>query len=279
MTVKFSTWIDSLVPVATTLSATDKIAVVTDAPDSRAITRDNLARSVYETVMTTDGDLITRSGGEPTRVTRSGLANDAAFTDKYTQLTTLTTDGDLYTRAGGVVTRITRASLADDTAFTSKYLTSAATVLGDLTDVDLAGLSDGDYIRYDSATGDWLPEAPLVTAAQFTTLETAVGLLTNLSLNNKTANYTLVLGDATKTIEMNVASANTLTIPTNASVAFPVGTQIIVIQTGAGQTTLVAGAGVTVNSKDGFLKLRGQWAGVTLIKRATDTWVAVGDLA
>lgn len=129
MTVKFSTWIDSLVPVATTLAATDKIAIVTDAPDSRAITRDNLARSVYATVMTTDGDLITRSGGEPTRITRSGLAasiaptlaDDAAFTNKYTQLTTLTTDGDLYTRAGGVVTRITRASLADDTAFTSKY--------------------------------------------------------------------------------------------------------------------------------------------------------------
>jgi hypothetical protein len=112
-----------------------------------------------------------------------------------------------------------------------------------------------------------------------TNLETAVGLLTNVSLNNKTANYTLVLGDATKAIEMNVASANTLTIPTNASAAFPVGTQIIVIQTGAGETTLTPAGGVTVNSKADKLKLGGQWAGVTLIKRATDTWVAVGDLA
>jgi hypothetical protein len=112
-----------------------------------------------------------------------------------------------------------------------------------------------------------------------TDLETAVGLLTNVSLNNKTANYTLVLSDATKAIEMNVASANTLTIPANASVAFPVGTQIIVIQTGAGATTLTPAGGVTVNSKDGNLELGGQWAGVTLIKRATNTWVAVGDLA
>jgi hypothetical protein len=199
MTVKFSTWIDSLVPVATTLAATDKIAIVTDAPDSRAITRDNLARAVYATVMTTDGDLITRSGGEPSRVTRSGLANDAAFTnkytqlttlttdgdlytraggvvtritrasladdtaftDKYTQLTTLTTDGDLYTRAGGVVTRITRASLADDTAFTSKYLTSAATVLSDLTDVDTVGAVEGSILVYDATGTEWVVGAPV----------------------------------------------------------------------------------------------------------------------
>jgi len=109
-------------------------------------------------------------------------------------------------------------------------------------------------------------------------LQTAVGLLTNVSLQNKTANYTLVLGDATKTIEMNVASANTLTIPTNASVAFPVGTQIIVLQTNTGQTTIAPAGGVTLNSKDAKNKLTGRWAGATLIKRATNTWVLVGDL-
>jgi hypothetical protein len=116
------------------------------------------------------------------------------------------------------------------------------------------------------------------TELDVTALTTAVGLLTNVSLNSKTANYTLVLGDATKTIEMNVGTANTLTIPTNASVAFPVGTQIIVLQTNTGQTTLTPAAGVTLNSKDAKRKLSGQWAGATLIKRATNTWVAVGDL-
>jgi hypothetical protein len=116
------------------------------------------------------------------------------------------------------------------------------------------------------------------TELDVTALTTAVGLLTTVSLNSKTANYTLVLGDATKTIEMNVGSANTLTIPTNASVAFPVGTQIIVLQTNTGQTTLTPAGGVTLNSKDAKTKLSGQWAGATLIKRATNTWVAVGDL-
>jgi hypothetical protein len=91
--------------------------------------------------------------------------------------------------------------------------------------------------------------------------------------------YTLALTDGGKLVEMNNASANTLTVPPNSSVAFPVGSQILVLQTGAGQTTVAAGAGVTVNSKDGNLKLSAQWCGVTLIKRATDVWVAIGDLS
>jgi len=99
----------------------------------------------------------------------------------------------------------------------------------------------------------------------------------NVSTNARTASYTLVLADAQKVIEMGVATANTLTVPTNDNVAFPVGTSILVVQTGAGQTTIAGAAGVTVNSFIG-LKIIGQWAGCTLIKRATNTWVAVGGL-
>jgi hypothetical protein len=98
-----------------------------------------------------------------------------------------------------------------------------------------------------------------------------------VTTNEETASYTLVLGDAQGVVEMNVASANTLTIPPNSSVAYPVGTSILVVQTGAGQTTITAGAGVTINSYLG-LKIIGQWAGCTLVKRATNTWVAVGGL-
>ena len=91
--------------------------------------------------------------------------------------------------------------------------------------------------------------------------------------------YTLALTDDGKVVEMNNASANTLTVPPNSSVAFPVGSQILVLQTGAGQTTVAAGAGVTINSKDGNLKLSARWCAATLIKRATDVWVAIGDLS
>lgn len=93
-----------------------------------------------------------------------------------------------------------------------------------------------------------------------------------------TTAYTLVIGDAGKLVTMSNASANTLTVPPNSSVAFPTGTRIDVLQKGAGQTTIAAGSGVTINSKGAALKLSAQYAGATLIKYGSDTWFAVGDL-
>jgi hypothetical protein len=90
--------------------------------------------------------------------------------------------------------------------------------------------------------------------------------------------YTLVLADEQKLVECANAAAIALTVPPNSSVAFPVGTQVHVAQTGAGQITVTPGAGVTINATPG-LKTRAQWSTVTLIKRATDTWLAIGDLA
>lgn len=94
----------------------------------------------------------------------------------------------------------------------------------------------------------------------------------------KTASYTLVLTDAGGLIEMGSASAQTLTVPTEASVAFPVGTKIDVLQTGAGQVTIAGASGVTVNATPG-LKISAQWGAVSLVKRAANTWVAVGNLS
>ena len=98
------------------------------------------------------------------------------------------------------------------------------------------------------------------------------------TINTQTGSYTLVLGDANKTIEMNVASTNYLTIPANASVALPISTVINVTQYGAGQTTIVPDTGVTINSRNG-LKLAGQHALATLYKRGTNEWQLGGDTA
>ena len=94
----------------------------------------------------------------------------------------------------------------------------------------------------------------------------------------QTASYTLVLSDAGKMVTMTNASANNLTVPPNSSVAFPVNTRIDLIQYGAGQTTVVAGSGVTIFSSGSKLKLTGQYSGASLWKKATDTWVLVGDV-
>ena len=116
---------------------------------------------------------------------------------------------------------------------------------------------------------------PVSTATQ-TALDTKTNKL--ITTNRQTASYTLVLGDADKLVEMNVATANDLTIPLNSSVAFATGTQILLAQYGAGQTTIVATGGVTVRSNGGKLKLNVQYSGATLIKIGTDEWYLFGDI-
>jgi len=103
-------------------------------------------------------------------------------------------------------------------------------------------------------------------------------------LNAQTATYTVVLGDAYKLVTMSNAAANDFQIPTNANVAFPVGTVINVIQIGAGQTTIKAvTSGTTTISSTGATattpKLRAQYSAASCIKVATDTWYVVGDIA
>jgi hypothetical protein len=99
-----------------------------------------------------------------------------------------------------------------------------------------------------------------------------------ITANRQTSSYTLVLGDAVKIVELNSASANNLTVPPNSTVAFPVGTQILIAQYGAGQTTIVAGGGVTLRSDSGKLKIAAQYGGATIVKIATDEWYVFGNL-
>jgi hypothetical protein len=79
-------------------------------------------------------------------------------------------------------------------------------------------------------------------------------------------------------IEISKSSAVTLTVPADATIDYPVGTSINILQTGAGQVTVAPVSGtVTVNATPG-LKLRAQWSSATLVKRAANTWVLLGDL-
>ena len=89
--------------------------------------------------------------------------------------------------------------------------------------------------------------------------------------------YTTVLADGGKLVTLSNSSAINLTIPPNSSVAYPVGTKLDFAQLGAGQVTVVAGSGVTVNSSLS-LKLRTQFSPASCIKVATDTWLLIGDL-
>ncbi|HWV81238.1 MAG TPA: DUF2793 domain-containing protein [Hyphomicrobiaceae bacterium] len=91
------------------------------------------------------------------------------------------------------------------------------------------------------------------------------------------ASYTLVLADKGRIVSMNNAGANTLTIPANSSVAFPLGTIINVLQIGAGATTIAGASGVTVNGvSTGAGEIESRWQGVALTKIGTDSWAVSG---
>lgn len=107
-----------------------------------------------------------------------------------------------------------------------------------------------------------------------------------LAFNAQTGTtYTFVLADAdNKLVTASNASAQTYSIPTNATTAFPIGTQLNLIQIGAGQvtvsaatpaTTTIVSTGATAASP----KCRAQYSAITLVKRDTDSWYAIGDIA
>ena len=104
------------------------------------------------------------------------------------------------------------------------------------------------------------------------------GNYAKLTFSTQTADYTLVLADSVKEVIMNVSSANVLTVPTNASVAIPIGSVIPVFQYGTGQTTINASVGVTIRSAGARYKLYEQYSSATLTKIATNEWLLVGDL-
>jgi hypothetical protein len=109
---------------------------------------------------------------------------------------------------------------------------------------------------------------------------------TTLAISAQTGTtYTFALADQPNIlVTASNASAQTYSIPTNASVAFPIGAQINIIQIGAGQVTINAvTSGTTTVLSTGATaaapKLRAQYSAATCIKVATDTWYVIGDIA
>ena len=125
------------------------------------------------------------------------------------------------------------------------------------------------------ATRQSFTASQVLTAAEQNALATAM-----IAINAQTGTtYTTVLADDGKLITCSNASAIALTIPPNSSVAYGIGTQINIAQLGAGQVTITAGAGVTLNSAGAKLKLSAQYAVATCVKTDTNTWFVVGSLS
>ena len=121
-----------------------------------------------------------------------------------------------------------------------------------------------------------LPAASSVTlggTALSTTLATKAD--NNSAINVMSGSHTIVTADVNNIREMS--GGGTLSIPADNSF-WPVGAVVDVIQTGSSQVTISGGSGVTVNATPGF-KLRAQWSSATILKRAANTFVVMGDLS
>ncbi|ACC72556.1 collagen-like protein [Paraburkholderia phymatum] len=120
------------------------------------------------------------------------------------------------------------------------------------------------------------------TGAQGPKGDTGAGAVP-LPVNAQTVTaYTLVLTDAPAPkyeggVTMTNAAANTVTVPPNSAVAFAVGALVTIAQLGVGQTTLVAGSGVTLRMSS-TLALRAQYSAATLWQIAANVWLVMGDL-
>ena len=181
------------------------------------------------------------------------------------------------------LTNATGLPVSGITASTSTALGVGSIELGHATDTTIARVSAG-VVSIEGANVVTTSSTDTLTNKTLTS-PTINDPKLNLTLNAQTGTtYTFVLTDNGKLVTASNASAQTYSIPTNATTAFPTGTQINIIQIGAGQVTIqAASSGTTTVASTGATaaspKLRVQYSSATCIKVATDTWYVVGDIA
>lgn len=270
---------------ASTGSITLSLPSAVTLPGSLTVTGDLVVNGTTTTVNSTtisvdDKNIELGSIASPTDVSADGggitLKGTTDKTLTWVDATDAWTSSEDFNLVSGKTYEINGTVVLSATALGSGVTSSSLTSFGASPTVTTPSLTlstststTSGRIAYDS-TGFKIIVGDGTTAREYAS--------STIATNAQAASYTAVLADKDKLIEINNGSANTLTVPPNSSVAYPVGTQLRILQTGAGQTTITPGAGVTINGTPG-LKLRAQWSSATLIKRATDSWVAIGDLS
>lgn len=132
---------------------------------------------------------------------------------------------------------------------------------------------------------------PILGAAAATSINVSGNVVYHLGFTTPITNYTLINTDDGKVVEITSSSSVNLTVPTDASMGanatfggngIPIGGQVTIIQAGTGQISVVGASGVTLvctpQTTANIGKLRARWSAATLIKRAADSWILIGDL-
>ena len=273
------------VPVApTAAAATNTTQIATTAFVIREI-----ADNVYIPVIDNLDDL-----GDVTLTTSPGPAsgdllkwngtawvNDSALLAAKAPLVSPTFTGTVTLPSGSAITLPTVSSGINHSGSTSgtTKLQASAVASGTLTLPAVTGtlVSTGDT---GTITRTMIENDTIINANIKTTAAIELGKIADATIDTKTTDYSLVLTDKNKFIKMNVvSSANTVTVPTNASVEFPIGSQIHIIQYGSGKTQVIPVSGtVTLYATPGAY-LRAQFSSATLLKCDTNIWMLMGDLS
>ena len=179
---------------------------------------------------------------------------------------------------GATVTQINTANITD----TRALVTTNIPEVGDISAVVAGtGLSGGGTSGSVTLNINTAVTADLTTA-QTLTNKTLTSPLINVGINAQTGTtYTTVLADNGKLTTLTNAAAIAVEIPLNSSVAYPIGAQINLAQTGAGQVTVSGAVGVTITSTGAVSATpatRVQNSALTCIQTTTDNWLAVGDI-
>jgi hypothetical protein len=225
------------------------------------------------TLPATTGTVVTT--GDTGTVTSAMIANAAIL------------DADINASANIALSKIATGTAGNILVYNGSGVLTSVTESGDIT-IDSSGVTSitaNSIVNADINTAAAIVYSKLSLANTIVNADistaAAIGLdkIADVATNAQTGTtYTLVLTDKNKVVELSNAAAIALSVPADNTVAYATGTQITLLQTGAGQVTIAGVAGVTVNATPG-LKMRAQWSSVTLLKRAANTWVAMGDLS
>lgn len=165
------------------------------------------------------------------------------------------------------------------TVFTCKFDAASGTATGTSTFENITITGDSVIGGNTSTTtiGGTNSTTTILGDVVFDGTATVTGSRPNVITDSTTAR-TLALTDESAVIVFSNASAVTVTIPANATVACPIGFICHLYQQNTGQITVAGAGGVTVNSSL-TLKTRDQYSTLSLVKIAADSWYLIGDMA
>ena len=275
-----TTWQDSP-STATPLSAANLNHLETQYDESKAYadTGDTSARAYTDAQVATRATPAYVDAGDAAAVPKSLIDAKgdivAGSADNTPARVAVGTDGQVLTADAASAAGVKWAAAPTGGTDPGAIPKSLIDAKGDI----LAGSANDTPARVAVGTDGQLLTADAASAAgvKWTTPVAYAPIRATINAQTGTA-YTPVLADENKIVTLSNAGATTVTLPTDAAQAFPIGAVVNFAQLGAGAVTFAPGSGATVNGTPG-LKLRAQYAGASAYKIAANTWWLIGDLS